>query len=363
MDLLSRIEAQNAEMDRIASEKSSLARHRNSLSEQDGSVGRQLSAAVGHVTSAPALTEDALRAQERELDQQLQLEQARFQARQPTGHKLTLPAHGKENGGRASIPLLPQTGAPRAPPTASVANSVTPSERRRRPVHFTHAMVKETCTSQMDEFMNPVNGIRDQMRRAGIAPKNHLREQRERISELATMRQQKTQAEAAAEDERLRKEQQLRSRSRQHHQATRQTLEFGEEAPGLAPRGPSAGRRSSRQPEAPPPRAHEAGAVPAYLQRRKAQWAAEEAADAERAAAEAQCPPGLRLVGPEEKERILQTLADEKAKATLELQSLPFVIKTKASQQRKDKLEDRLEQIDKATAEYLKEKVFVPATS
>lgn len=48
---------------------------------------------------------------------------------------------------------------------------------------------------------------------------NHLREQRERISELATMRQQKTQAEAAAEDERLRKEQQLRSRSRQHHQA------------------------------------------------------------------------------------------------------------------------------------------------
>ena len=70
-------------------------------------------------------------------------------------------------------------------------------------------------------------------------------------------------------------------------------------------------------------------------------WLWQEAADAERAAAEAQCPPGLRLVGPEEKERILQTLADEKAKATLELQSLPFVIKTKASQQRKDKLEDR----------------------
>jgi len=66
-------------------------------------------------------------------------------------------------------------------------------------------------------------------------------------------------------------------------------------------------------------------------------------------------------VGAEEKERILQTLADEKAKAVLELQSLPFVVKTRTTQQRKDALEERLTQIESATTEYLKEKVFVPA--
>lgn len=63
----------------------------------------------------------------------------------------------------------------------------------------------------------------------------------------------------------------------------------------------------------------------------------------------------------QEKERILQTLAEEKAKSVLELQSLPFVIKTRATQQRKDQLEERLQQIEQATSEYMKERVFVPA--
>ena len=113
------------------------------------------------------------------------------------------------------------------------------------------------------------------------------------------------------------------------------------------PRDPAAGR-------------HEPGAVPAYLQRRKAEWAAEADAEAERRAVEAQCPPGLRLVGAEEKAGILGTLMGEKEKAEAALLQLPFVIKTNATQKKKDQLEARLLEIDGAVAAYSKEKVLVP---
>ena len=112
-----------------------------------------------------------------------------------------------------------------------------------------------------------------------------------------------------------------------------------------------------------PVRTHEAGAVPAYLRRRKEEWAAEAEAESESQARAAECPPGLRLVRSEEKERILSTLSEERVKATLELQALPFVVKTRATQVKKDSLEERLTQIDDATKEYMKDRVFVPADS
>lgn len=101
--------------------------------------------------------------------------------------------------------------------------------------------------------------------------------------------------------------------------------------------------------------------MPAYLKRRKAEWAAEAAEVEAREARAAECPPGTRLVGPEEKALILEKLADERAKATLELRQLPFVVKTQATQQKKDRLEARLEEIAGAEEAYAREKVFVPA--
>jgi len=101
--------------------------------------------------------------------------------------------------------------------------------------------------------------------------------------------------------------------------------------------------------------------VPAYLRQRKAEWAANAAEEDARRRAEEECPPGLRLVGEEEKARILDKLAEEKAKANVELRQMPFVIKTQASQQKKDRLEARLEEIDGAVQAYMKDKVFVPA--
>jgi len=103
--------------------------------------------------------------------------------------------------------------------------------------------------------------------------------------------------------------------------------------------------------------------VPAYLQRRKAEWAAQAQAEADLETARAECPPGLRLVGAEEKAAIMGTLAAEKEKAEAALQALPFVVKTHATQLKKDALENRLLEIEGAIGAYSKERVLVPANS
>merc|ERR1740124_338607 len=165
------------------------------------------------------------------------------------------------------------------------------------------------------------------MRQAGIQPKDHQRENRRLIHGLAAKRAQQE----------------------------------------VMPEGPSAGRRSVRQPALPAAPArddnagkHAPGAMPAYLQRRKAEWAAEASAEAERRELAELCPPGLRLVGAGEKAAVLGTLATEQVKAQEALLALPFVVKTHATQKRKDQLEARLLEIDGAMAAYAKEKVLVP---
>ncbi|KAL3901647.1 MAG: hypothetical protein SGPRY_012249 [Prymnesium sp.] len=365
-DLLSRINSQNAEIDQARGHldsHSSVILTQQALASQTPAKLEELQPPQPPQPPQPAargeITEESLRAQERELERQLQLERElqleRARAGPPRREAKAPPSQNKENQARGSIPLMP--GSRRG--SQSEAQSVTPTERRRRPVHFSHLMVKESSTSQMEDFLNPVTSIRDQMRRAGVEPKNHQREQRERISGLTAERRQATEMAAMREAEKKKKEQAFREKSVLKHQTAKAIgpSAYPEPTSGVA----TAGRRASKQIGEVPSRHHTPGAVPEYLRRRKEQWAAEAEAEAARAAAEADCPPGLRLVGAEEKERILQTLADEKGKSMLELQSLPFVIKTKAAQQRKDQLEERLEQIDQATTEYLKEKVYVPA--
>ena len=350
-----------------------------------------------HAAAAPPplvhnLTELSLREQERELDRQLQLERSlqrgyaadrrgigggggnggvATQQRAGGARRLTHAAPNPEKENRAKISLLPPKTSGAASTAASippsVAASTTASERLRRPVHFTHQMADKAVarSGQMDHFLNPVDGIRGEMRRAGIEPKDHHRENRRMIKEIAAQKQQQKEQVAEQADEERRRRQRMRDQALTRAHATLTGL--AEEDSVAAPRTASAGRRSVRPPPTgqlpppPPSRPHEPGHVPAYLQRRKAEWAAVAQEEAARAAAEAECPPGLRLVGEEEKSRILAKLGEEKAKAELELRQLPFVIKTNATQQKKDRLEARLEEIDGAEQAYQQEKVFVPA--
>ena len=236
--------------------------------------------------------------------------------------------------------MPPPTGASTAVPPATASRP----EPLRRPVHFSHAMVKNASgETQIDAYMKPTDGIRGEMRRAGVEPKDHQRENRRMLQGIAAKKAEQAQVDYALEEEKRQKEQLMRERAAQRAQQQ------------VMPEGPAMGRRSVRQPAlpAPPPRdanagKHEAGAVPAYLQRRKAEWAAEAEAEAQRRALESECPPGLRIVGEEEKARVLGTLDAEREKAQAALLQLPFVIKTHATQKRKDQLEARLLEIEGA---------------
>ena len=381
-DLWSRIQQQNQE---VAHEWADYERRQAAAASRNDIEVRMRTHEVSLVN------EGQLREQERELDRQLQLEKSLQRgaanerggaSRRPAAaasrpQKLThanLSAQQqqpeKENRGKISL-LPPKTaasgycpGSARPPP--STAASVTPSERARRPVHFSHMMHKEVG-GQMDAFLKPVDGIRGQMRRAGVQPKNHLSEEKQRLAAMAAQRQVQAQVQAEQEEGRQRLKEKLRDRAVSKASEKMENLQM-EVADGSRSRGASAGRRATTRPPPtgsmpppPPSRSHEPGQVPAYLRQRKAEWQAEAQEEAARAAAEAECPPGLRLVGAEEKARILDKLAEERAKAQLELRQMPFVIKTKASQDKKDRLETRLEEIDGAVEAYNKEKVFVPA--
>lgn len=306
-----------------------------------------LASQLQHVESQPLPTEMELLRQEQELDRQI--EEERRAARKGAANRAPPPRVGSAKGGkennRAAIPMIP--------PAALESNRQQPPatgsrERRQRPVHYTHLMGKAEA-NQMDQFLNPVKGIRDEMRRAGVEPKNHLQEQREHIHGLAARRQQATMAEKDAADERLRRESNLRLKAREKAQNT------------LADQGPARRRVPEESERGSSAARHEAGVVPAYLQRRKAEWAAQAQEEEERQAARADCPPGLRVVGEEEKARIMQTLQTERGKAEESLRSLPFVVKTQATQQKKDALEARVVEIDGAIAAYSKERVLVPA--
>lgn len=360
-----------------------------------------------------APTEATLRMQERELDRQLELERSLQRggeggggARGPPGgmmarraanggsasrNKLQMPPAPSEKENRGKISLLPPGGGGAPPstsggasryapsyrggPAPSVSGMTTASERARRPIHFSHLMDRD-LSGQMDGVLNPVDGIRGQMKRAGIEPKDHHRDNRRQIKEMQEMKRQQAMEKQQQEEDKKLRAQRLRDHSlakaqNKLHALSEEGAGFDHPPIGRGQGAASAGRRSMRPaPSAsddpqnlppPPRRAHQAGAVPAYLQRRKAEWQATAEEQAARERAEAECPPGLRLVGPEEKQRILEKLAEERAKATVELRNMPFVIKTQSSQAKKDALEKRLEEIDGAEEAYMREKVFVPA--
>jgi len=384
LDLWNRIQQQNEQVQvewrdyeqrKAAQQREAILRRQEAATAQE--VAYHHSQPHLHIPQAPPagpprrLTEGSLRAQEAEQQRFDRLEQslARGARESSRGHggppeqqrskpRLTHPERGssahKENRGKISL-LPPSTAASSCAPgrrgggAPSESGMTTATERARRPVHYSRQMDKPPSTGygQMDDFLNPVDGIRGQMRRAGVEPKNHLNEQRKLLADMAAQKQQKAQ-----------QDEELRERAAEQRERLRdQTLAHG------ATRGASAGRRAAKPPEPPPtaPRAHEPGHVPAYLRQRKAEWAANAAEEDARRRAEEECPPGLRLVGEEEKARILDKLAEEKAKANVELRQMPFVIKTQASQQKKDRLEARLEEIDGAVQAYMKDKVFVPA--
>lgn len=79
--------------------------------------------------------------------------------------------------------------------------------------------------------------------------------------------------------------------------------------------------------------------------------------------ADVPCAAGTRLVTEEERAAVLSTIATREAELRKELNSMPFVTKTVSHANRKKALEDRLEEIEQARAQYSKLRVYVALDS
>lgn len=235
-------------------------------------------------------------------------------------------------------------------------------------------------SAQMEAMLNPVRNERDAMKRAGLHPHNH---HRDNVGKIREMQQEVAAKKAFAEQAGQRTDEQRR-RAREQALATAQRA-------GAQPVAPA--RPASKQ-AALPGRHTSYGKVPSYLAERTRAKEAEEALARAEAAQRASCPPGARsraaalarapapsrrprahprapmrvlrvraagtrLVTEEERGAVLATIGAREAELRKELNSLPFVTKTLSTANRKQALEARLEEIEEARAQYSKPRVYV----
>ena len=118
-----------------------------------------------------------------------------------------------------------------------------------------------------DQFLRPTDGIRGEMKRAGIEPKDHMRENRQLLKEMAEVQLQRKEYEAESAEDKKRRDATIRHNSRARAQQHLADLGAYEDISGegdyMEPprsRGASAGRRAMtvRPPptgqEVPPPK-------------------------------------------------------------------------------------------------------------
>lgn len=104
---------------------------------------------------------------------------------------------------------------------------------------------------------------------------------------------------------------------------------------------------------------HEAyGRVPDYLVNRKNEWAEIEE-ERRRNAPDPNCPKGMCLMPEDERQATLSTLRDSYQECLRQLERMPFVIETPSAKRRKEELENKLREIEKAIDIFNKPKVYV----
>eukprot|EP00898_Chlorokybus_atmophyticus_P006833 jgi/Chlat1/7150/Chrsp57S06821 len=222
-------------------------------------------------------------------------------------------------------------------------------------------------SSQVLNALNPVRGPRDALKRRGIAPHNHMKDNRLAVQEKSAINQ-------------LRKlDAQLESRQQEKPtaQTSRRSSFNGAPAPAAPKQQQPAGRdfvrenaeaatlRTARplQPATdgnPYLQKEDYGRVPKYLQARKIQWAVDAAQRQEQSERE-QCPPGMVLLSEEERLETLRTLEYNRGEVEASIMALPFVIETPSQIRLKNSLERKMSELDEAIKLFSRKKVFVGA--
>ncbi|BDA46905.1 hypothetical protein COCOBI_09-3580 [Coccomyxa sp. Obi] len=232
-------------------------------------------------------------------------------------------------------------------------------------------------SSQLQECLDPVRGVRDALRRQGIEPVNHAR------NNLAAIRAQsdKSRARKAQEQEAAQAAQVSRPSSAASVRSS------GYASPHYTPHRPSTDRRQSDvrsesgrsagsssqalRPFVPVVRARASGddgsawlkkddygCVPQYLIQRQLQMAAAYAE--EQAEKEASLiPEGMRMLPEEERLEMLSLLEASRDDTEARIRALPFIIETPSQRKLKDGLEAKLLEVEEALELFNQPQVLV----
>lgn len=270
---------------------------------------------------------------------------------------------------------------------------------------------RHSSGSGVSSILQPVNGVRDAMRRKGKAPRDHARDNiRAMRAQQRNNRMAREEAAAADRDAgfKMRRFKNVKSRVDRSGAAK-------DEASGSSPPQPRKkflrkgsklgadclpapkpfrrpGQRKARVPRATeqaliaprsqtnfldanareiihaaPVRREEAkeetkhkefGHVPAYLQRRKMREAAQEA-DRIAHAPDPDCPPGMTLMPEGERQETLRVLRATLDDVKGQMQRLPLTIETPSQIRRKNALEAKFKEVEDAVKIFSRPKVFV----
>lgn len=252
-----------------------------------------------------------------------------------------------------------------------------------------------TDSSQVAGYFNPVKGYRDEQVRKGLAVKNHARDNARLVSDLSArasvMKLRAKEAEGQGPEKRRVPKYVQAVPSSGYGRSNAPTPVPGEgdfggddddddavmaaalaganspskrnfirentkiSAPAKAPGPPKA-----RGVGAPPPDLPNkpAGRIPRYLVERKVELAAA-AAERRRRAEEELIPPGMRLMGEEERLDTLRILKEQHEETHRNLQMMPFVIETPSQIKHKAHLERRLAEIEAAQKAFGRPRVYV----
>eukprot|EP00877_Chromochloris_zofingiensis_P007501 jgi/Chrzof1/3003/Cz12g07200.t1 len=228
-------------------------------------------------------------------------------------------------------------------------------------------------SSQVESILNPVKGVRDAQRRAGIEPVNHSRnnalavKEQSRLNALKKLQEQ----EEAEQAEQNRGKPALRRTSsggsrptsrpgtglqRQHSSSGRNFVEENK-VTAAATCKPAKAEQRTDDPEAFLQK-RDYGRVPEYLLERKMQLAEEY--DAVQAAKQAALiPAGMRMLPEEERLETLAILEQNRSEVERHLQALPITIETPSQIRRKDELERRIAEIENAAKIFRRPNVLV----
>ncbi|GBF95728.1 hypothetical protein Rsub_08710 [Raphidocelis subcapitata] len=300
-----------------------------------------------------------------------------------------------------------------APPGAAHRTGAGSGARGPAPRVVTHRVAAPSSkvkmhvdSSQVESCLNPVRGVRDAQRRAGIKPTDHARQnalavkERSRLNALSRLSQQEDrQQQADVAPRRARTGPAPRAGAGGALGAAaaawrgagaaaaavpssaggppHQQLRAAAQCQGGCGAGPAAPRdfveenrlaaaaaRHAAKAEArrdagvPFTQKREYGQVPAYLVERKLQMAQEEAAR-EAARQAALIPAGMRVMPEEERTETLALLERNRGEVEAALAAMPIVVETAGMRRRKDELERRLAEVAEATRVFSRKQVLV----